>query len=84
MTIEIYTKGYCPYCRMAKDLLDHEKLSYEEIPIDGDLKLREVMIGRAKRKTVPQIFINDQHIGGFDDLNALHKNGQLLPLVTEA
>ena len=76
-TIEIYTKGYCPYCHMAKQLLGNKSLEYREIAIDGDLKLRTEMIKRAGRKTVPQIFIGDQHVGGFDDLNALEKSGQL-------
>ena len=81
MNIEVYTKGYCPYCHRAKSLLSKLEAEYKEIAIDGDLKLREEMIERSGRKTVPQIFINDQHIGGFDDMYALHKKGDLKPLL---
>ena len=77
MSIEIYTKNTCPYCHMAKDLLKQKEAAYSEIPIDGDQQLRAKMIERAGRHTVPQIFINDQHVGGYDDLAALERAGML-------
>ncbi|MGE3920693.1 MAG: glutaredoxin 3 [Gammaproteobacteria bacterium] len=75
--IIIYTKSYCPYCDRAKALLQSKGLSFKEISIEHDEKLREEMIAKSGRKTVPQIFINDQSVGGFDDLYALQKSGEL-------
>lgn len=79
--IEIYTKATCPFCHRAKALLDQKGVSYQEIPIDGDANMREVMIKRSGRTTVPQIFIDAQHIGGCDDLFALDGRGGLDPLL---
>lgn len=79
--ITIYTTNYCPYCVKAKDLLKRKGLAYEEISAEDDA-VREAMILKAGgRRTVPQIFINDQHIGGCDDLYALEKAGKLDPLL---
>lgn len=76
--VEIYTKGYCPYCRRAKALLDAKGVDYAEYPIDKQPELRESMISRANGGyTVPQIFINDQHIGGCDDMFALESQNRL-------
>ena len=78
MKIEIYTKQTCPYCVRAKQLFDQKKVPYTEIPVDTDSKELEMMLLRAEgRRTVPQIFINDQGIGGCDDLYALEKAGKL-------
>ena len=66
----IYTTASCPYCIHAKQLLQEKGLAYSEIRVDLDDTEREKMITRSGRRTVPQIFINDQHIGGFDDLYA--------------
>lgn len=73
----MYTKGYCPYCHAAKDLLGQKQVAYEEIAIDGNATLREEMIRRSGRHTVPQIFIGDHHVGGFDDLSAANRSGEL-------
>ncbi len=76
-SIVIYTKQTCPYCRMAKELFAAHHLAFEEIRVDlDDSKLNE-MIQRSNRRTVPQIFINDQSIGGYDDLALLVKSGKL-------
>lgn len=75
--IEIYTKGHCPYCHRAKALLDAKGLSYQEYEISTDKKRQQEMIDRSKRRTVPQVFINDQHLGGSDDLAAAQKSGLL-------
>lgn len=77
-TIEIYSKKTCPYCDRAKQLLDQKGVSYTEIRIDEHPDQVEVMLRRAEgRRTVPQIFINNQHIGGFDDLWALEQANKL-------
>lgn len=75
--IDIYTKATCPYCLRAKKLLISKGAVFTEIPIDTDDTLREEMIARSGRRTVPQIFINQQHIGGCDDLYALDNRGTL-------
>ncbi len=73
----IYSKEQCPYCRMAKDLLSAKKVAFEEIRVDLDADKLEEMLRLSNRRTVPQIFINDQSIGGYDDLAALAKSGKL-------
>jgi glutaredoxin 3 len=75
----------CPYCHRAKRLLDDRGVSYTEIDVMTDGKLRSLMRERAGGRTsVPQIFINGQHVGGCDDLYALDRQGQLAPLLTQA
>ena len=73
----IYTKEQCPYCRLAKEFFANRHISFEEIRIDLDETKRDEMIKRSHQRTVPQIFINDQAIGGYDDLAALAKSGNL-------
>ncbi len=68
--ILIYTTNTCPYCTMAKKLLQKKGLSYTEIRVDLDEDEREKMIERSGRRTVPQIFFDETHIGGYDDLYA--------------
>ena len=81
-TIEIYTTKVCPYCVRAKSLLDRKGASYTEIDVSEDADLRLKMTERAGgRRTVPQIFINGQSIGGSDDLHALDAEGKLDPLL---
>lgn len=75
--IIIYSTSSCPYCVRAKALLQQKNLSYTEILIDQDDAKREEMVAKTNRQTVPQIFINDQHIGGCDDLYALERSGKL-------
>ena len=77
MVVEIYTKVTCGYCMRAKALLDHKGVTYREIKIDGNNALREEMIARSGGYTVPQIFINQQPIGGCDELYALHAQNKL-------
>ena len=82
MTIEIYTKAFCPYCWRAKQLLEAKGVEYREIAVDYGGEVRERMIERAKgRTTVPQIFIREQHVGGCDDLMALDHAGKLDPMI---
>jgi glutaredoxin 3 len=73
----IYSAENCSYCRMAKQLLNARDIPFEEVRVDLDENKREEMIRLSKRRTVPQIFINDQSIGGYDDLAALAKSGKL-------
>jgi glutaredoxin 3 len=82
--IEIYTTPFCGYCARAKALLDEKGAVYEETDVMMDDKKRSEMRQRAKRSTVPQIFINGRHIGGSDELAALEKAGQLDALLAQA
>lgn len=81
-TVELYTKFTCPYSIRALRLLDEKGVSYTNHDITGEAELRATMIDRANgRTTVPQIFINGQHIGGCDDMVALDRAGKLDPLL---
>ena len=75
--ILIYTTTICPYCVMAKRLLDKKGATYTEINVDTQTGLREDMMRKTKRRTVPQIYIGDFHVGGFDDLYALEQQKKL-------
>jgi glutaredoxin 3 len=75
--IEIYTTPFCGYCARAKGLLDAKGAAYEEMDVMMDDKKRSEMRERARRRTVPQIFINGEHIGGSDELAALERAGKL-------
>lgn len=76
--VELYTKGYCPYCKRAKALLSSKGVDFTDFEIDKQPELRDGMIQRANGKhTVPQIFIGDTHVGGCDDLFALDAQGKL-------
>ena len=80
--IEIYTSPLCGYCHAAKRLLNDKGASFAEIDVAGDPAKRQEMMARANgRHTVPQIFIGEQHIGGYDDMAALDRNGKLDPLL---
>ncbi|MEZ0169239.1 glutaredoxin 3 [Microvirga sp. TS319] len=81
-SITIYTKGWCPYCSAAKELLTEKGAAFTEIDIEKTPGLRAEMIQKAGgRTTVPQIFIGETHVGGCDDLYALDNRGQLQPLL---
>ena len=81
-TVEIYTTPICPYCAMAKRLLDRKGVTYTEIDVSRDPALRSAMTQRANgRRTVPQIFIGKVHVGGSDDLHDLDSAGKLDPLL---
>ena len=81
--IEIYTTPFCGYCARAKGLLDAKGAAYEETDVMEDAAKRSEMRERSKRTTVPQIFINGQHIGGSDELAALERAGKLDPLLAQ-
>jgi len=83
--IEIYTSSLCGYCTAAKRLLDQKSVSYEEIDVTLDQAMRQVMAERAGgRRSVPQIFINGEGIGGCDDLYALEHAGRLDALLASS
>jgi glutaredoxin 3 len=81
-SVIIYGTLTCPFCISAKSLLDSKGVEYKEILVDKDPSKKEEMLAKSNgRRTVPQIFINDRHIGGFDDLKQLQENGKLDPLL---
>jgi glutaredoxin 3 len=79
--IEMYTSANCAYCVAAKNLLKSKGLDYQEIRIDTDPARREEMLTRTRRRTVPQIFVNDRHVGGYEDLVAVERSGELAKLI---
>jgi glutaredoxin 3 len=81
--VEIYTTPFCGYCARAKSLLERKGAVYEEMDVMMDDKKRSEMRQRARRSTVPQIFINGQHIGGSDELAALEQAGKLDSLLAQ-
>lgn len=82
--ILMYTTGWCPFCMRAKALLERKGFKYHEINVEDDPALREEMQKRSGRRTVPQIFVGDRHVGGFDELSALERAGELDPLVDQS
>lgn len=80
--IEVYSKSYCPYCRRTKGTLSKLALTFTEYEISNNSQQAAEMRQRSGRKTVPQIFINDQHIGGSDEFHLALKNGALDDLLT--
>ncbi|XFA72838.1 glutaredoxin 3 [Thermosynechococcaceae cyanobacterium Okahandja] len=84
-SVEIYTWSACPFCIRAKQLLNRKGVPFTEYVIDGDEAARQKMAQRANgRRSLPQIFINNQHIGGCDDLYALEAQGKLDALLQSA
>jgi GrxC family glutaredoxin len=81
--IEIYSKSYCPFCKRVKATLTRLGLSYEEFEITESEKLTQQMQERSGRRTVPQVFINGEHIGGGDDFHAALESGALAHLIPE-
>ena len=79
--ITIYTTAICPYCVAAKNFLKSKGRDWTEVRVDTDLAVREAMVARTRRTSVPQIFIGDTHVGGYDDMMALHRAGKLEPLL---
>lgn len=78
----VYCTAYCPYCLRAKSLLDSKGISYTTIDIDEQPEKRFEMQKRSRRTSVPQIFINDYHVGGFDDMAAMDREGKLDELLS--
>lgn len=80
-SITIYSTAICPYCVAAKNFLKSKGKAWTEVRIDTDPAEREKMVALTKRTSVPQIFIGDVHVGGYDDMMALHRAGKLEPLL---
>jgi glutaredoxin 3 len=79
--ITLYTSAMCGYCVAAKNFLKSKGLQWKEVRIDTDPMQRERMVALARRTSVPQIFIGQTHVGGYDDMMALHRAGKLEPLL---
>ena len=79
--IILYTTAICPYCVAAKNFLKARGATWQEVRVDTDLAARAKMLHDAKRTSVPQIFIGDVHVGGYDDMVALDRAGGLKPLL---
>ena len=80
--IVIYSSAHCPYCVMAKELLESKNVKFKELRVDEKFEYAKESVKRSGgRKTVPQIFIGDYHVGGYDDLYALDQKGKLDPLL---
>lgn len=79
--ITLYTSAVCGYCVAAKNFLKSKGLAWTEVRIDTDPAEREKMVALARRTSVPQIFVGDTHVGGYDDMMALHRAGKFEALV---
>ena len=79
--VKLYSTDYCGYCRAAKSFFKDRKIPFEEIDLSGDDAGREALRTRTGRSTVPQIFVGETHVGGYDDLRALDRAGKLQPLL---
>jgi glutaredoxin 3 len=74
----VYSTPYCPYCMMAKRLLSKKGVAFEDIDVSGNWELRDELVAKSGgRMTVPQIWIGETHVGGYDDLSALERAGKL-------
>ena len=83
--VVVYSTAWCPYCERAKALLGRKGVAFREIKVDEDPAERDAMLKRSGgRRTVPQIFVGDRHVGGFDELYALDKAGELDKLLGHA
>jgi glutaredoxin 3 len=82
--VTVYVSDWCPYCQRAMGLLQQKNVLFDEINVDDAAEFREEMIARTSRRTVPQIFIGDKHVGGCDDLFALDRSGELDRLIQGA
>lgn len=81
--VQMYTTGMCPFCVMAKRLLSQKGVAVDEIRVDEDQLRREEMMRITGRRTVPQIFVGETHVGGYDDLSAMNRDGKLDPLLQD-
>lgn len=79
--VTIYTTPYCPYCHAAKALLKKKGVAFDEIDVQDPALRQQMMLRASGRRTVPQIFIGEQHVGGSDDIHELDRRGQLDPLL---
>lgn len=80
-TVKVYTKKFCPYCVKAKALLDRKGVPYQEIDAENDDALRAWLVEATGQRTVPQIFVGERSLGGFTDIDALDRRGELDPIL---
>ncbi|MDD5376878.1 MAG: glutaredoxin 3 [Candidatus Gracilibacteria bacterium] len=78
--VTIYSKDSCPYCVMAKNLLKNLNIPFKEIDITRSPEIMDELVKKSRMMTVPQIFVGDKCLGGYDSINALHKKGELIGL----
>ncbi|WP_437879624.1 glutaredoxin 3 [Pseudomonas sp. LRF_L74] len=81
--VVIYSSDWCPFCIRAKQLLESKDVAFDEIKVDGQPQVRAQMAQKAGRTSVPQIWIDDRHVGGCDDLYALERAGKLDALLQD-
>ena len=79
--ITLYTTAICPYCVATKNFLKSKGRDWTEVRIDTDPAARDAMVAKTRRTSVPQIFIGETHLGGYDEMMALHRAGKLEPLL---
>jgi glutaredoxin 3 len=79
--VVIYTSGFCPYCAWARQMLSDKGVDYREVRVDRDPGQRAVVESLRGRTSVPQIFVGDVHVGGYDDMAAMDREGRLDPLL---
>jgi glutaredoxin 3 len=80
----VYLTSWCPYCNAAKELLRDKNVAFAEVDVDGRQDLRRWLVSASGQRTVPQVFINGQPVGGFSDLERLEDEGKLTTLLAEA
>ena len=80
-SVRIYTASYCSFCRHAKELLRERGIAFEEIDVTADARTREWLVGATGRRTVPQVFVGENPIGGYEELRSLDRSGRLANLV---
>lgn len=80
--VTIYTTPFCGFCHAAKRLLSRKDVTFNEIDVSRDPELKQEMMTKSGRHTVPQIWVGETHVGGFDELNALERAGKLDPLLS--
>ncbi len=80
-SVRIYTASYCSFCRHAKELLRERGIAFEEIDVTADARTREWLVGATGRRTVPQVFVGEKPIGGYEELRSLDRSGRLASLV---
>jgi glutaredoxin 3 len=81
--VRVYTTSYCGFCRLAKDLLRRRGVPFEEIDVTGDPAARQRLVETTRRRTVPQIFIGERAIGGYEELRAIDESGELAGLLVD-
>lgn len=80
--VVVYTTDYCPYCTRAKALLDKRGIAYEEVDVSSDPAKRQWLVATTGRRTVPQVFVKGQPVGGSDELHALDRSGELAKMLS--